>query len=533
MRPPLLLLRQADSERNRRLLRAAEGVDSPAEWLGSAAAADWVREWDIPRRLRQGGGIAVLGGFLPVAAAELLAGGLEATEAGSWQLRSRADRPAFRFRALPRPRHADSLAAALSSCLPGSVDLSGAWYGPGDFIATHTDEADNLRTGDMRRRVALILHLTSAWDPQWGGGFADLGPGGAPPDVLSVEGGSAEGGHYALSPGEQCGGAAVWRRAGCPRLAAGGGDAQAQLRISRGAGGEWRLGSPAEWLHVAPSTGSPRPPLGQWRAAGSAQPSVTVSGARGDTGASAVEPRVPRFNTLVAFEVPRSHCVVPVTAAARGRRLSLFGWAQEEARDAVRVPLADGPVERVAWQPPDAPQGLQLQAEPAGDAICIKLLPPTGGPAMRCSSLRSVSFDPGACAIAFADCDPAPVFADLGALCALAAVRCGLPDAAAAAVPTGEVTYAAAGPGGGSVAFAVRGTPAQLFCSCGGRELGPLGGLAWGAERGCLLVTSAQPRRLLLPPGEAPAVLGGLRHLCARCGCSCSFPEAVLVRRAG
>ena len=35
---------------------------------------------------------------------------------------------------------------------------------------------------------------------------------------------------------------------------------------------------------------------------------------------------VPRFNTLVAFRVPRWHAVERVAAGARAPRLSLFGW---------------------------------------------------------------------------------------------------------------------------------------------------------------------------------------------------------------
>ena len=43
---------------------------------------------------------------------------------------------------------------------------------------------------------------------------------------------------------------------------------------------------------------------------------------------------MPRFNTLVAFRVPRWHEVTPVEAGAPdGGRLSVFGWFYELAEE--------------------------------------------------------------------------------------------------------------------------------------------------------------------------------------------------------
>lgn len=53
------------------------------------------------------------------------------------------------------------------------VTTMGTLYQPGDYTTTHSD---TINSGDGSRRLAFVLHLSTDWQPEWGGELIFLSP---------------------------------------------------------------------------------------------------------------------------------------------------------------------------------------------------------------------------------------------------------------------------------------------------------------------------------------------------------------------
>ena len=171
-------------------------LDDVDDWLGAwwrDPAARRTQTAALRDQLARHGGLAQIRGFLADDVAATLSGEMAASEQWSpvqgfsrfyqfhfLMLDSNADNywkanatVLHAMHGLFNSRHLKAWAAELLSAPPDYFDASttchGTYYRPGDYTMSHSD-------GTNARKLSYVLHLTTDWDPKFGGDLVFLDP---------------------------------------------------------------------------------------------------------------------------------------------------------------------------------------------------------------------------------------------------------------------------------------------------------------------------------------------------------------------